>query len=52
MFLKIDPYEFEEVRLLHRAETVRFYKIPEVVCQFPKQTGNNSKNSLSNEGID
>ena len=52
MFFKIDPYEIEEVRLLHRAETLRFYKIPEVVCQFPKQTENKSKNNLDEEGKD
>lgn len=52
MFFKIDPYEVEEVRILHRAETPRFYRIPEVVCQFHKQEDYRSNRALENESKD
>lgn len=52
MFFVIDPYEVEEVRILHRAETVSFYSIPEVVCQFHKEQDFLSNQRLENESKD
>ncbi len=37
MFFRINPDDVEELSVQRRAETSRFYKIPEVVCQFHKQ---------------
>jgi hypothetical protein len=52
MFFKIDPYEIEEIRILHRAETSSFYKIPEVVCQYHKKEDYLSNRNLENESKD
>lgn len=49
LFFEIDPYEIEEVLLMHRAETSRFYNIPEVICQFHKKEDYELKTDLINE---
>ncbi len=34
MMYEINPFEKENIRLMHRAELGHIYKIPEIVCQF------------------
>jgi len=37
LFFEIDPYSFEEVKLLERAETGNLFNEAEVICQFKRQ---------------
>ena len=50
-FFKIDPYEREEVKFMHRADLVHFIKIPEIVCQYSrtetKITANNNDSKFA-----
>ena len=41
LMYEINPYQKEDIRLMHRADLGHIYKIPEVVCQFVKN-GNDS----------
>jgi len=34
-FFEINPYEYESVRFMHRAELGHIYKYPEIICQYP-----------------
>jgi hypothetical protein len=52
LFFRINPDDVEEISLQRRAETTRFYKVSEVVCQFHKQEDYQRGRNLANEGKD
>ncbi len=35
LMFEINPYEFESIRFMHRAELGHVYKYPEIICQYP-----------------
>lgn len=51
-FFEIDPLAGEEITFMRRAETSRYYKIPEVVCQFQKTEDLRNKVDLARESKD